>query len=117
MFFEIDRKIARYVELARSAEWSLEDLQWSSQPYLSETFSSRAVQEWVSQLYHLEMFALEGCERALRHMSSAPAREFLSIQMSEEKKHAAGYRCYADKLGGLLPVDPSLKRVFDHIRS
>ena len=58
---EFEKKLVQLNQISQSAGWSLDDLHWTSLNPFTDMAESRTVQTWVSQLYHVEMFAIESC--------------------------------------------------------
>lgn len=106
----LDKLIAR----AEAGVWDpARDIDWSDGPVRPALIPSPLYRMLISQLYHGERAVLAMCERLSGEISDAGARRFLATQADDEARHAEAYARYLDRIGGIGPVDPALRRTFE----
>ena len=106
----LDKLIAR----AEAGVWEpARDVDWSDGPVRPPFIPAPLYRMLVSQLYHGERATLAVCERLSGEISHAGVRRFLAAQAADETRHAQAYALYLDRIGGIGPVDPALRRTFE----
>jgi hypothetical protein len=60
----------------------------------------------VSQLYHGEIATAQLCGSLRQRVNDERARRWLAIQERDECRHAAMYRRYLQRVGGVVDADP-----------
>ena len=106
----LDKLTAR----AEAGVWDpARDIDWSDGPARPALIPPPLYRMLVSQLYHGERATLAMCERLGREISHPGARRFLAAQAADEARHAQAYALYLDRIGGIGPLDPALRRTFE----
>lgn len=107
----ISQRLLRLAENGRHDQWSVDrDIDWSVKERLPVWISRRHAGIAVSQLYHGELATARMCRRLLRETDDPLVRRCLSLQLEDELRHAAAYRRYLARFGGVAPMEPALAR-------
>jgi len=107
-------RIAALAQKARMAQAAstleIDRWRWPSLPvWLPRRLAARA----VTQYFHGEIATARACD-SLRHRVGLPAaREFLALQAAEERRHAALYDAYLNRLGGRYPHRLAIEATYD----
>ncbi len=112
-------RLYRLAQSARSGQWNLErDIDWSRQPRLPFWMRRAQARKALSQLYHGEMATSRLCEALLADATEDryEVRSCLSLQLKDERRHAAAYQRYLSTLGGVDPLDDGLQRALTAAR-
>ncbi len=106
-------RLYRLVQSARDGQWDLERaIDWSRRPRLPFWMGKSQARNALSQLYHGEMATSSLCQDLLAERTEEryEARSCLTFQLQDERRHAAAYARYLEKLGGIAPIDDNLDR-------
>ena len=107
---ERDRRLARVLEKARAAQWSLEEaIDWSQDPKPTRWLPRKVVVNLVSQVYYGERATERFCRQLLDEVTDPVARACLTLQIEDERRHAAAYRRYLERLGDIAPITPAVE--------
>lgn len=110
----VSQRLARLVENGRDDQWSIErDIDWSIKERLPVWISRRHAAIAISQLYHGELATARMCRRLLGETDDPLLRRCLELQLADELRHAAAYRRYLQRFGGVTPMEPALERALD----
>jgi hypothetical protein len=103
--------LARLIEKAEGDDWSPEThIDWDTRIRFPLWFRKRTYRSLVSQFHHGELAVRRMCETLRPRMEDAQARRFLDLQIADEVKHARVYLDYAERLGGIAPMEEELER-------
>ena len=105
-------RLDRLTHKATTAQWSIDQLDWSLEPVLPAGLPHGIYVDMVSQLYHAELAALDVLARLDRELPEPAARRFVATQITDEQRHAAVYRRYLERLGDIAPINPQLAAIF-----
>jgi hypothetical protein len=98
-------------------QWSFEDIDWDMEAAVPAWLPRKFYAALISQFYHGEMATLAMCRRILADMDTPVdipgARRCVELQIADETRHAEVYRAYVAEIGGLQPIDPTLKAAYD----
>ncbi len=111
--------VLRYYELAKRAEWHLNELPWNEQPPIpeykgSEQKLARRRDLWrsvIMQQLQADMFA---CEMASQLLNAAPhpeARLYYSTMVQDESRHTEAWLKLTEVAGGEGERDPYLDQL------
>lgn len=79
---------------------------WSLPVAPSPWVSSAVYRAMVSQLYHGEIATAQLCGSLRQRVNDERARRWLAIQERDECRHAAMYRRYLQRAGGVVDAEP-----------
>ena len=106
--------IARLIAKAEGDDWAPEShIDWDLKIRYPVWFRKRTYRSLVSQFHHGERAVLSMCETLGPRMPDPEARRFLALQGADEAKHARVYGTYAERLGGIAPMEETLARALD----
>ena len=101
--------IARLVEKAEGDDWApASDIDWDLKIKYPLWFRKRTYRSLVSQFHHGELAVMRMCDHLLPRLEDAEARAFVALQRRDEAKHAWVYGAYAERLGGIQPMEEAL---------
>lgn len=107
-------EIGRLLAKGAAAQWSADTaIDWTLTPRRPFWLSARAHREAVSQLLHGERAALAACLRLAEAEADPAAQAFLIQQAEDERRHAAVYARYLDRIGGPVPRDTGFGAAID----
>lgn len=94
-------------------QWSFDDIDWDIEAAVPAWLPKKFQAALISQFYHGEMATLAMCRRILADVDTPAARRCVEIQIADEARHAEVYEAYVAEIGGLQPIDPTLKAAYD----
>ncbi|MCH7935734.1 MAG: ferritin-like domain-containing protein [Proteobacteria bacterium] len=98
-------------------QWSFDDIDWDIEAVVPAWLPRKFCAALISQFYHGEMATLAMCRRILAEVDTPVripgARRCVELQIADETRHAEVYRAYVAGIGGLQPIDPTLKAAYD----
>ena len=112
-----DAAIARLIEKAEGDDWTpATDIDWNLQIKYPFWFRKRTYRSLVSQFHHGEKAVMQMCDHLAPLLDDYEARRFVALQRRDEAKHADVYGAYAERLGGIQPMEPALDAVLRESR-
>lgn len=112
-----DGAIARLIEKAEGDDWApATDIDWSLPIKYPFWFRRRTYRSLVSQFHHGEKAVMHMCDHLAPLLDGGEARRFVALQRRDETKHADVYAAYAERLGGIQPMEPALDAVLRESR-
>lgn len=102
--------LAAKMAAARNADPA--DFDWSRTTSLPAWLPRRLAARAIVQFYLGEIATAHACERIERHIALPAAHGFLSLQAADERRHAALYRAYLDRIGGVPRRQPAIATTY-----
>ena len=103
--------LTQLIDKAAGDHWVPEiDLDWDQRIRPPLWFRKSTYRSLVSQFHHGECAVHDLCETLRPRLDDSSARRFLALQVADEAKHARVYARYAERLGGVAPIDEILAR-------
>lgn len=94
---------------ARDSQWNVDtDIDWTQEACPAPWLPKGIVRTTVSQLYFGEIASAEMCRRLLATTVDSNVRTFLTLQITDETRHAIAYRRYLKRVGGITEASASL---------
>ncbi len=106
-------RMTRLLAKARGGQWGIEsDLDWDRGPDLPRWWPRKPFTEAVSQLLYGEQATLEFCRSFLEDLDDPTMAACVSVQVEDEKRHAAVYERYLEGLGECPAPQPGMVEAY-----